>query len=145
VGAGFAYPISATRVSFNGDYGVRLTQATFGSEVDFVGQFNATGPAQTLAGTLDVNTGFVNPGPTLITGAFKPGSHANVLSGTLSNNPDQFLLSNASGAGINVDYYLIDSSHGFLIETDLNDPINTSASVAFGYFAARTPVCKGCP
>jgi hypothetical protein len=144
VGAGVAFPISATPVSFNGNYGVRLTQATFGSEADFVGQFNANGPAQTLAGTLDVNTGFVNPGPTAITGTFKPGPHANVLSGTLSN-PDQFLLPNASANGINVDYYLIDSSHGFLIETDLNDPINPSSSVAFGYFAARTPVCQGCP
>jgi hypothetical protein len=57
----------------------------------------------------------------------------------------RFLLPNASATGINVDYYFIDSSHGFLIETDLNDPINPSSSVAFGYFAARTPVCQGCP
>lgn len=143
VGAGFAYPIS-TPVSFSGDYGVRLTQVTSGSEADFTGQFNVNQPAQTLAGTLDVNTGFVNPGPTAVTGTFKPSSHPNVLSGTLSN-PDQFLVPNASATGINVDYYFIDSSHGFLIETDLNDPINPSSSVAFGYFAARTPVCQGCP
>jgi len=143
VGAGLAYPLS-TPVSFSGNYGVRLTQMTLGSEADFAGQFNVDQPAQTLAGTLDVNTGFVNPGPTALTGTFAPSSRPNVLSGTLSN-PDQFLVPNASGIGINVDYYFIDSSHGFLIETDLNDPINPSSSVAFGYFAVRTPVCQGCP
>ena len=142
-GAGFAYPIS-TPVSFSGDYGVRLTQMTLGSEADFTGQFNADQAAQTLAGTLDVNTGFVNPGPTALTGTFAPSSRPNVLSGTLSN-PDQFLVANASGTGINVDYYFIDSSHGFFIETDLNDPINPSSSVAFGYFAARTSVSTRLP
>jgi len=59
-GAGFAYPILLrsllTPVSFNGYYGVRLTQATFGAEADFRGQFTQTARA-TLAGTLYVQHG----------------------------------------------------------------------------------------
>lgn len=142
-GTGFAYPVS-TAVSFNGDYGLTLTQYTSGSLVDFSGQIQANGPAQTVAGTLDVNTSFVNPGSTTIMGTFAQSSRSNVLNGTMTD-PNQFLLPNASGTSINVDYYFIDAHHGFLIESDLNDPVNPSSSVAFGYFATRTPVCQGCP
>jgi hypothetical protein len=47
---------------------------------------------------------------------------------------------------IGVDYYVIDSGHGFFIETDL---INAQApeqtgQVSLGYWAPRTPVCDGC-
>jgi hypothetical protein len=40
---------------------------------------------------------------------------------------------------------IIDPNHGFLIETDLNDPVLQGISVAFGFFATRTPLCQGCP
>lgn len=143
VGAGFAYLVSAP-VSFNGDYGMILTQTSFGAEADFSGQIKVNGSAQTLAGTLDPNVGFVNPGPTGVTGSFAASSHPNIFSGTLDNS-DGFLVPNALGTGIGVDYYFIDSGHGFLLETDLNDPTLQGASVAFGYFAARTPLCQGCP
>lgn len=143
VGVGFAYPIS-TPASFNGDYGITMTQYNSGSLTYFSGQIQANGPAQTLTGTLDVNTSFVNPGSTPLDGTFLPTSRSNVLSGTLTD-PNQFLLPNASGTSINVDYYFIDATHGFWIETDLNDPINPSSTAGFGYFATRTPVCQSCP
>ena len=142
-GVGFAYPVP-TQFSLAGDYGVRLTQVTFGSQADFSGEFTADPAAKTLAGTLDVNSSFANSGSTAITGTFTPSPHPGVLSGTLGNS-DQFLFPNASGTGINVDYYFIDASHGFFIENDLNDPVNPSSSVAFGYFSVRTPVCPTCP
>jgi hypothetical protein len=44
-----------------------------------------------------------------------------------------------------VDYYLIDSGHGFFVETDLLNPSSPSGVVSLGYFAQRTPVCAGCP
>lgn len=143
VGIGYAYPVS-TGASFSGDYGVLLTQYNFGSLTYFSGQIQVNGPAQNLAGTLDVNTSFVNPGSTALTGTFVPTARPNVLSGTLTN-PDQFLVPNASGTSINVDYYFTDPTHGFWIETDLNDSVNPSSTVAFGYFAKRTPVCQSCP
>src|SRR5262249_52172380 len=142
-GIGFGYPASPP-VTFNGNYAIRLTQVTFGSQADFGGEIVVNGSAQTLSGTLDANTSFVNPGSTTITGTFGPSSHANVLSGGLSD-PNQFLFPNASGISINVDFYFIDATHGFIIETDLNDAVNPSSSVAFGFFAVSTSVCPGCP
>jgi len=43
-----------------------------------------------------------------------------------------------TGGDIAVDYYLIDSGHGFFIENDFVDTF----SRAFGYFSVRTP-CAG--
>jgi hypothetical protein len=43
------------------------------------------------------------------------------------------------------DFFIADQTHGFFVETDLLNPIAPSGVVSFGYFAARTPVCSGCP
>jgi hypothetical protein len=140
VGIGAAYQVS-TPASFNGDYGVRLTQYFSGSQIDLTGQFNVSGPA--LAGNLDLNDSYVNPGPDGLTGTFMPGPSPNVLRGSVTDSGG-FLVPNASG-DINVDFYFIDPNHGFLIETDLADPVLQGISVAFGSFATRTPLCQGCP
>ena len=142
VAIGAAYQVS-TPASFNGDYGMRFTQYTGGSQIDLTGQFNASGPAQILAGTVDANTSYVNPGPDGVTGTFMPGSSPNVLRGSLTDSAG-FLVPNTSGA-VNVDLFFIDPNHGFLIETDLNDPVLQGISVAFGSFATRIPLCQGCP
>lgn len=134
VGAGFAYPVSQA-VSFSGDYGIRFTQSTFGSENDVSGQMAVTALQQTLAGTVDTTFQFGPTTPSSITGSFATTSSTNLLSGTLSN---QFFFPNSD---VGVDFYLIDPAHGFFIE---NDFVN-SGSVAFGYFSARTPVCGRCP
>jgi hypothetical protein len=44
--------------------------------------------------------------------------------------------------GANAAYYLMDSGHGFFVETDLVNP--GSGQVGVGYFEVRTPVCDGC-
>lgn len=143
VGAGFGYLVS-TLPTFNGDYGVRLTQTNVGSEADFSGQIAVNAASQTLAGTLDVNTFFVNPGPTVLSGTLVSNASPNILSGTLTN-VDQYLVPNGLGVSANVDYYFIDSNHGFFLETDLNDPTYQGSAVTFGYFGRRTRLCQSCP
>jgi len=44
-----------------------------------------------------------------------------------------------------VNYYYIDPGHGFWVETDLVNPTSPSGQASLGYYAARTPVCDGCP
>ena len=134
VGTGFAYPVSKA-LSFSGDYGIRLTQSTFGSENDVTGQIAANGAAQTLAGTVDTNFEFVPTAASPINGNFVPSTTTDLLNGTLTN---EFFFPNSSVDG---DYYLIDSAHGFFIE---NDFLN-SGSLGFGYFSARKQVCPLCP
>ena len=66
-------------------------------------------------------------------------------------NPNFFSsVSNSTGGQISADYYVIDSGHGFVIETDGGgtDTISPGANpgnLTFGYYATRTPVCQGCP
>jgi hypothetical protein len=143
VGTGFVYAVT-TPLSLNGNYATRFTQNNSGSIVDFAGTLTVNGSAQTLNGTLDTNNGFNNAGPTTLTGNFAPSPNMNVFSGTLSDS-NAFIAPNGSGIGINVDFYLTDPSHGFFIENDLNDPNVPSSAVAFGQFAARTPICASCP
>jgi hypothetical protein len=39
-----------------------------------------------------------------------------------------------------------DPTHGFFIETDLvTQGAQQNGQVSLGYYAARTPVCDGCP
>jgi hypothetical protein len=129
LGAGIAYP-AATSPSFGGEYGVSFVQNNFGSEDDVTGQVTADPVAQTLAGIVDTNFQFSPAPDTPLTGTFASSATPNRLTGTLSN---QFFPSNLAVA-----YYLIDSGHGFFVETD-------SFQLSFGYFTARSPVCAGCP
>jgi hypothetical protein len=131
VGRGIAYPQSAAPLTFGGKYGLSITQQN-GSENDDSGQMTADPTAQTLAGSLDFYK-FDDP---TFTGAFASpdpnGRFAGILSGVLS--------------GIEVEYYVIDPGRGFFVETDLVNPnATTNGQVSFGYYAARTPVCDGCP
>ncbi|HVO59626.1 MAG TPA: hypothetical protein VMT53_01755 [Terriglobales bacterium] len=134
VGSGYAYPVTQP-VPFSGKYGIRFTESSFPTENDVSGQISVNGSSQTLAGTVDTNFGFTPSTPSAITGNFAPTSSTNFLTGTLSN---EFMQ---TGGDIGVDYYLIDSGHGFFIENDFVDTF----SLTFGYFSARTPVCSRCP
>jgi hypothetical protein len=42
---------------------------------------------------------------------------------------------------IAVEFYLVDSGHGFFSESDSL----SSGELSFGYYATRTPICQGCP
>lgn len=133
VGTGIAYPQSAGPFTFAGKYGFSLTQQN-GSETDSTGQWTADPNALTLAGTMDTPAA---PNAAL-TGSF------------VAPGPDGRFAGNLSGSalafnGPTMDFYTIDSSHGFFVETDLTNSTSPSATVSLGYYAARTPVCAGCP
>lgn len=127
VGGGMAYPASP-QISFTGKYGMSFTQNN-GLEDDATGPVTVDGTAQTLSGTVDTNYVFAPAWDTPLTGTFQP-SGIHHFPGILSN---QFFPSDLTMA-----FYIIDAGHGFFVETD-------SVQVSFGYFAARTPVCQGCP
>jgi hypothetical protein len=64
------------------------------------------------------------------------------LLGTTNNTVSSAVFS----PQITVDYYFIDASHGFFIETDLLTPgAQQNGQVSLGYYAERTPVCSSCP
>ena len=132
LGTGIVYPAAASP-SLSGKYGVIFEAPDSpGGELDASGQFTATA-ASTISGVLDENVGFIgNWDDTLFSGAFQSSTIPNRLTGTL-----QSTNFNSQGGPVPVSYYLIDSSHGFFVETD-------GAGPALGYFATRTPVCSTC-
>lgn len=129
LGTGIAYPQSGP-LTFNGDYGFSFTQGQSGSESDGTGQFAADASTGTSSAVVDV-AGQV---PATISGTFQPPLSNGRFGGTL------FESVNVQTAG---EYYIIDASHGFFVETDLLS-LGTG-TVSLGYYAARTPVCTGCP
>lgn len=129
LGTGIAYPQSAGSLAFGGDYGFSFTQET-GSESDGTGQIAADASADTWSGVVDISSQLPLP----VSGTFQPPLSNGRFSGTL--------LSSAN-AGNTAEYYIIDPSHGFFVETDLVNP--GTGTVTLGYYVARTPVCTGCP
>jgi hypothetical protein len=138
VGAGVAYPQSASALTFSGLYGSSFTQQN-GSENDGTAAITTTSNANpaTLSGSADstnVTAGDTNPGDHTFSGSFTAPS-AGHFAGTFDEG-------NAfSGVPFAVDYYVIDSTRGFFVETD----VQATAQVSFGYYSARTPACEGCP
>ena len=129
VGTGIAYPQGNPPFAFSGSYATSFTQEN-GSENDGSGQMTAQ-PASnppTLSGVVDDSANGVGNSLPLADTFALPDSNGH-FTGT-------FLESNAA-------YYLVDSGHGFFVETDLVNP--GSGQVAVGSFASRTPVCNGCP
>jgi hypothetical protein len=134
LGAGVAYSQAAPPFVFGGQYGLNFTQNTFGSEIDGTGQITVDASAQTLSGLVDTNY-FFSPIPnTVLTGSFNTIPNTGRFKGKLSN--PQF-----PAPSLGMAFYLVDSSHGFFVETD---SLNIG-TLSFGYLAARTPVCPGCP
>ena len=137
VGAGIAYP-QVGPLTFGGDYGFSFTQQN-GSEGDGTGQMTANPAANSpLSGAVDsnllFNTSFDNPS----SGTFSAPSANGLFPATLSSQIFEF-------SPFAADFYIIDPSHGFFVETDLVNANAPSGVVSFGYYAARTPVCAGCP
>jgi hypothetical protein len=139
LGIGLAYPQAAAPFSFNGKYGVNFTQSNFGIESDAAAQITVDGIAQTLSGVVDTNQFSSSLPDTPLTGSFGTISSNGRFPGQLTNT--FFPTSGSTPNTIAVDFYLIDPGHGFFIETDSL----TSFEFSLGYFAARTPVCQGCP
>jgi hypothetical protein len=107
---------------------------------------NATTAPLSLSGVADFNLAFSASVAQPFTGGFSaPGSNG-VFPGTLVGD-STVTSSVVFSPQIGVDYYIIDSEHGFFVETDL---VNATApeqqgQVSFGYYAGRTPLCSGCP
>jgi len=128
IGGGLLYP-AASQFSFSGEYGLRFIQNNGGAEDDATGQMKVNSEAQTLSAIVDTNYTFIPAWDTPLTGTFQNnGLHR--FPGILSN---QFFPQNLTMA-----FYIIDADHGLFVEND-------SGELTLGYFATRTPVCKGCP
>jgi hypothetical protein len=152
VGTGLAYPTTAG-ATFAGDYGMSLTQNLNLNEGDATGPIcvngnsivcpvpsGGTSALSTLFGTIDQSLGFspLVPTPNFITGGFQPSTVSGRSTGTLSSQ-------NFPTNPLSVAYYLIDSNHGFFVETDGGLQGANPGFLTFGYYAGRTPVCAGCP
>jgi hypothetical protein len=137
LGTGVAYPQSAADLTFSGRYGFSFVQQN-GGENDGTGQMTSTPSTGTLSGFADNNSGFNPTFNNPISGTFAPPASNGIFAGTLNGQAFEFFPFTA-------DFYVIDSSHGFFIETDLVNPNSATGVVSLGYYAARTPVCAGCP
>ncbi len=138
LGSGIAYPQTAAPFSFNGKYGLSFTQNSGGLEYDGTGQITVVGSSSTLSGVIDTNLGFSPQPNTPLTGTFTTIPTSGRVIGTLSNT---FFPTPANTPNtLAVAFYMIDSNHGFLIETDSQ----FSGLLTFGYLAPRTPVCPVC-
>ncbi|MGC2398322.1 MAG: hypothetical protein WA510_01000 [Acidobacteriaceae bacterium] len=140
IGMGLAHPQAASlsSSSFHGTYGLRFTQGTSnGIENDATGQITVNEASGTLSGFVDIDDGF-NPAPnTMLTATIAANPIGGRFNGTLTN---AFFPAGDANT-IAVAFYLVDPGLGFFIETDSM----TSGELTLGYFAARTPVCSGCP
>jgi hypothetical protein len=134
VAAGIAYP-AVVPSAFNGTYGLSFTQSSFGSENDGTAAITVDGTNLTLTGAVDTNAFFTPVPNTQLTGTFNAVTSSGRSKGGLSNQ--LFPIS-----PISVVFYFIDAGHGFFIE---NDSLQITGTLTLGYYAARTPVCQGCP
>ena len=139
VGIGLAHPQAVAPFSFNGTYGLRFTQSNGQSENDATGPITVNGPSNTLTGEVDTNLDFSPQPNTPLAGTFAAIPSSGRFTGTLNNT--FFPTPGNIPKTIAVAFYLIDSGHGFFIETDSL----TSGELSFGYFSTRTPVCPTCP
>ncbi|MFZ0686304.1 MAG: hypothetical protein WAM89_12245 [Terriglobales bacterium] len=149
IGTGLAYLQSAPAFG-GGDYGLSYTQVSSSGENDGTGQLNASLTAQTVAGFADSSANAGSPSlPDQAFGGTFGSPTVNVpFAGTLENVNQSTAFSvgnNTTNNEFGVNFYIIDADHGFFVETDLVNPSPGSDQVSFGYFAARTPLCTGCP
>jgi hypothetical protein len=140
VGKGIAYPQATPPLAFNGPYGLYFTQAFAASENDGTGQMDVSGSAGTLTGAVDENYFLGQDTDQPLTGTFGAIPTTGRVTGTLTSPFFPSAFTSPTGQ-LGVAYYLIDSGHGFFIETD---SLLTGA-MTYGYFATRTPLCTGCP
>ena len=142
IGTGIVYQQSTATAKFSGGYGFSFTQQN-GAENDGTAQFNVnTADTPPVSGLADAsNAGQDNS----FLGTSNSPTSNTPFSGTLYANPTpQGSASNAVFTfPITVDYYYIDPDHGLWVETDLISEF--SGQTSFGYYAARTPLCDGCP
>ena len=138
LGVGMAYTQAPAPFTFNGSFGLSFTQSTSGLENDGTGQISVDGTANTLSGVVDTNLSFSPQPNTALTGTYGAIDPTGRSTGTLTNT--FFPSPGTTPSTLAATFYLIDSNHGFFIETDSS----LSGELSFGTFTARTPVCPTC-
>ena len=100
-----------------------FTQLNSFGENDGSAQMNAnpTATPPSLSGIADVNLAFSPTSDQLFTGSYSTPASNGVSPGALGTNNATTNNNNSSvfNPQIAVDYYIIDSGHGFFVETDL--------------------------
>lgn len=137
LGVGLAQPQVAPPFSFNGLYGLKLTQSSGQAESDGTAQITANGTTNTLSGIVDSQIDFLAFPNFQISGTFVPVTTGR-FTGALTNSNFTFAPPGNPANTIEVAYYLIDSEHGYVIETDSS----ASAELTYGYLAPRTAVTQ---
>jgi len=148
LGAGIAYPQSTVTPAFSGNYALSFTQESSSGSIenDGTAQMNVNPTATPpLSGVADVNLDFGAVPDQPFIGTLSAPAAEGFVPGTLAaTSPTTSAVFNPQ---IAVDYYAIDSSHGFFVETDLvTQGALQNGQVSLGYYAARMRVCTpGCP
>ena len=149
IGTGIAYPQSTGTPAISGDYGIIFTQELSGSsENDGAGPFNANPTAMppSLSGITDINIGFGANQDQPFAGTFAAPSASGPFAGVLVGANTALITSVAFVPQIAVNYYFVDPTQGFFIETDLVNGATPEqpGQVSIGYYEVRTPVCSSC-
>jgi hypothetical protein len=148
LGTGIAYLQSGAPPALSGDYALSFTQQSSSGSIenDGTAQMNVNAAATPqLSGVADVDLDFGTvPGQPFIGGFSTPASDGFVPGTLVATSPTTSAVFNPQ---IAVDYYAIDASHGFFVETDLvTAGAAQNGQVSLGYYSARSPVCaSGCP
>ena len=139
LGVGLSNPQAAPPFALSGKYGLSFTQGISSLENDATGQISVDGTSDTLSGAIDTNLSFSAQPNTPLTGTFVTPTSTGRFTGALTNS--FFPTVGSSPSTLSMAFYLIDSGHGYFIETDSL----TSGELSFGYFAPRSAVCPTCP
>jgi hypothetical protein len=139
LGVGLAPRQTASQFTFNGEYGVNFTQSSGGLENDVTGQMAVNASSQSMSGVVDTNLSFSPLPNTAFSGTFGSISSSGRFTGGLTNT--FFPTTGSFPNTLPVAFYLVDSGHGFFLETDSL----TSGQLTFGSLETRNTVCPGCP
>jgi hypothetical protein len=138
VGTGIAYRVTTGSV-FSGTYGVSVAQNFAGTEGDSVGELTVS--SGIASGLLDMNLGFSPTPSSTLTDGFHTTATAGRLVGTWTDSDFPSPVSTT----LKISYYLIDSNHVLVVETDGGPNGVNPGNLTLGLIEARTPVCPGCP
>ena len=134
--AGVAYAQTATSFTAPGSYGLNLTGANGGGEVDDIAQFNATtavSPATNKTGALDENVmGSLAFNEPLNSANYTPDSPATGRGSIVATIQNTYI------GGVTLEYYVVNSSTVLFIDVDSN--ASGFPQVAAGTFEAQSSV-----
>lgn len=139
LGVGMANPQAVAPFSFDGKYGLSFTEGVGPLENDATGQITVDGASNKLSGYIDTNFDFSGLPDTQITGSFVAVATPGPFNGSLANS--LFPTPGTSPSTLAMNFYFIDSGHGYFMETDSL----TSGELTVGSFVARSAVCPSCP